>query len=289
MSADRCAAGHRPVRWPRYGQQVSATRAASPVGVRTRAAQRPSAMAALRRTRPPWCPAAGRVDRWADTPTMTVPARRMWGAVGVRPPRPPRRWGRTATEPAADTRTVPPPPSVVAVRVPDTRRQPAATRHRMRRDVTATGTCRRGAAAGRMEPTLVGAAEPDGQAAAELAADVGHRRAGERAGLLEAEVVDLQPGDLAVSPAADDRLGDLLRVDAKLRPGVLGPGAQLHRQVSQEDQLTWLAFWVAGEQLIDQAAGRLGNPRMQHRGRPNDQDRAGLGSACGSRGRSRPR
>src|SRR5215211_4043849 len=78
------------------------------------------------------------------------------------------------------------------------------------------------AAAGRMQPTLVGATEPGGQAAAELAADIGHRWPGERAGLLKAQVVDLQPGDLAVTPAADDRLGDLLRVDADRRPSVLG-------------------------------------------------------------------
>jgi hypothetical protein len=65
----------------------------------------------------------------------------------------------------------------------------------------------RSAAASRMQPAPVGASEPHGQAAAELAADVGHRRAGERLDLLEAEVVDLQPGDLVVLPAAHDRLG----------------------------------------------------------------------------------
>jgi hypothetical protein len=72
----------------------------------------------------------------------------------------------------------------------------------------------------------VDANESGGQAAAELAADIGHRRPGKRAGLLEAEVVNLQPGHLAVLPAADDRLGDLVGVDADLGPGVLGPGAQ---------------------------------------------------------------
>jgi hypothetical protein len=46
---------------------------------------------------------AGRVDRWADTPTVTVPAGRTCDAVGVRPPWPPRCWGRTAAEPATDT------------------------------------------------------------------------------------------------------------------------------------------------------------------------------------------
>jgi hypothetical protein len=66
------------------------------------------------------------------------------------------------------------------------------------------------------------ATKPGGQAAAELAADIGHRRPGERAGLLEAEVVELQSGHFAVAPAADDRLGDLVGVDADLGPGVLG-------------------------------------------------------------------
>ena len=62
-----------------------------------------------------------------------------------------------------------------------------------------------------MQPTLLGTAEPDGEATAELAADMGHGRPDEGPGLLEAQVVDLQPGDLAVPPAADDHLGDLLR------------------------------------------------------------------------------
>jgi hypothetical protein len=39
---------------------------------------------------------------------------------------------------------------------------------------------------------------------------------------------------------------------------------------------------VAGEQLVDQAAGRLGDPRVQQRGRGEDQDGAGLGFAGGS-------
>jgi len=39
---------------------------------------------------------------------------------------------------------------------------------------------------------------------------------------------------------------------------------------------------VAGEQLVDQAAGRLGDPRAQQRGRGDDHDGAGLGFAGGS-------
>jgi hypothetical protein len=39
----------------------------------------------------------------------------------------------------------------------------------------------------------------------------------------------------------------------------VGPGAQLPGQVGDEYQLTGFAFGVAGEQLVDQVAGRLGN------------------------------
>jgi hypothetical protein len=60
------------------------------------------------------------------------------------------------------------------------------------------------------------ATKPGSQPAAELAADIGHRRPGERAGLLKVEVVDLEPADLAVLPAADDRQGDLVRIHAEL-------------------------------------------------------------------------
>ena len=128
-----------------------------------------------------------------------------------------------------------------------------------------------------MQTAPMDATKPGGQAAAELAADVGHRRSGERAGLLEAEVVDLQPGDLAVLPAADDRLGDLVGVDADLGSGVLGPGAQLTGEVGDKHQLTGLPLGVAGEQLVDQAAGWLGTTRVQQRGRGDDQDGAGFG------------
>jgi hypothetical protein len=38
---------------------------------------------------------------------------------------------------------------------------------------------------------------------------------------------------------------------------------------------------VAGEQLIDRAASRLGNTRVQQRGRGDDQDGVGLGLTSG--------
>jgi hypothetical protein len=87
------------------------------------------------------------------------------------------------------------------------------------------------AATGGMQPAPVDATQPGGQAATKLAADIGHRRSGERASLLEAEVVNLEPGDLPGVPAANDRLGDLVGVDAELGPGVVGPGTQLQHEV----------------------------------------------------------
>ena len=95
-----------------------------------------------------------------------------------------------------------------------------------------------------MQPAPVDATQPGGQAAAELAADIGHGGPGERAGLLEAEVVELEPGQLAVVPSADDRLGDLVGVDADLGPGVLGPGAQLTGQVRHNTSSpAWRSGW----------------------------------------------
>jgi hypothetical protein len=103
------------------------------------------------------------------------------------------------------------------------------------------------AAAGGMQPAPMDATKPGGQAAAELAADIGHRRPDERAGLLKAEVVDLEPADFAVLPAADHRQGDLVRIHAELSPAVLGPGAQLLGKIGHKHQLCGFAFRVASE------------------------------------------
>src|SRR5215218_2885461 len=134
------------------------------------------------------------------------------------------------------------------------------------------------AAAGGVQPATVDASDPGGQAAAEIC----HRWPGERAGLLEAQVVELQSGNFAVLPAADDRLGDLVRIHAEFGPGVLGPSAQLTGQVGHKYQLASLPFGVAGDQRIHQASLGLGNSRMQQGGRGDDQDGAGLGFASGS-------
>lgn len=48
------------------------------------------------------------------------------------------------------------------------------------------------------DATSAGGRERGGQTVPEQAADIGHRRPGERTGFLEAEVVELHPGHLAV-------------------------------------------------------------------------------------------
>jgi hypothetical protein len=77
------------------------------------------------------------------------------------------------------------------------------------------------AAAGGMPPAPVSASQPSAQAAAELAADGGHRRAGERAGLLKAEVVALpgkRPGTGCLG-----RRNDQLVMLAVIPPGATQP------------------------------------------------------------------
>jgi hypothetical protein len=138
------------------------------------------------------------------------------GMVGVRPALANPAAVRNRRGPAADTSAV----ASAMPPVPDTRGHVAIRRPSAGAGVTET----RRRVGGRWwgVASAGGTSKPGGQAAAELAADVGHRRPGERLGLLEAEVIDLQPGCLAVPPAADDRLGDLVGVDADLGPGVLG-------------------------------------------------------------------
>jgi hypothetical protein len=137
------------------------------------------------------------------------------------------------------------------------------------------------ATAGGMQPAPVDVSDPGGQAAMEQAADIGHRHSDERAGLLEAEVVrvaarsDRQPASTG-SPRGRPRRGP-----GRAWPRCGGARRAAPGQVGHEHQLTGLAFGVAGEQRIDQAAGRLGNPRVQQRGRADDQDGAGLQLASG--------
>jgi hypothetical protein len=113
------------------------------------------------------------------------------GLVGVRPAWAAGPCGTGAVRP----QTLPDTSAVAlhhAVQVPDTcgRTAPSGVRPAVRwLGEPVAGTT----AAGGMQPAPVDATKPGGQAAAELAADRGHRRPGERAGLLEGEVVDLRP------------------------------------------------------------------------------------------------
>jgi hypothetical protein len=204
--------------------------------------------------------------------------------VGVRPPWPPSRPCRNRSGPAADPvehfrcgRPVCRPGSGHADR-PQPR--PVCARRVRWLGEPVAGV----AAAGAMQPAPVDMNNPGGQAAAELAADMGHRRPGKRAGLLEAEVLDLQPGHLAVGPAADDRLGDLVGVDTELGPGVVGPGAQLNGQVGQEDQLIGFSFGVAGEQRVDRMPGGWGTGGWSRAAGATTRTVPASGFAGGSRG-----
>jgi hypothetical protein len=80
-----------------------------------------------------------------------------------------------------------------------------------------------------------------------------------------------EPFEVAGAPCGDDRAGDRLRVDADRGPGAVGPGAQLHRQVGQEDQLVGCPIGVAGHKLIQHAAVRLRHGGLQQRGRGDHQ------------------
>jgi hypothetical protein len=141
-------------------------------------------------------------------------------------------------------------------------RQPAAARRGQRPGVTATGTGHRAAAAGRMQPTPVGAAEPDGQAAAELATDGGHRRPGKRAGLLEAQVVDLQPLAAGAGRGSSRRPGRA-PASRRARWGPAGPlpppaflaNARGVRLPGPTRTLTVLLFWFLGSAVSPYEVG----------------------------------
>jgi hypothetical protein len=68
----------------------------------------------------------------------------------------------------------------------------------------------------------------------------------------------------------------------------LGPGAQLTGEVGHEYEFAGLVFGVAGEQLVDKGPVRLGNSRVQQRGRATTRTVPASGSPAGPGG-SRPR
>jgi hypothetical protein len=115
--------------------------------------------------------------------------------VSVLPPWPPQPPVRNKSGPAADTAGH----SAVAVRdavwfrTPRTECRARCPQRCGRLQESVVGL----AATGGMQPAPVDASDPGGQAAAELAADISHGWPGERARLFEAQVVDLQPSDLA--------------------------------------------------------------------------------------------
>jgi len=65
--------------------------------------------------------------------------------------------------------------------------------------------------------------------------------------------------------------GDPGEVDPARRPPPARPGAQRHGQIGGKDQLAGLPVRVAGDQLVQQAPGGLGDTRMQQRPRHHHQ------------------
>ena len=136
-----------------------------------------------------------------------------------------------------------------------------------------------------MQPAPVHASDPGGQTAAELLADIGHRRPGKTAGLLEAEVVELQP---VTSPSCQQPMTAWATCSGStpsLAQVSVGQ-AQLTGGVGHEHQLTGLM--LAGER-VDQAAGRLGIRGCSSVAEATIRMVPASGSPAGPGGSSRPR
>ena len=115
--------------------------------------------------------------------------------------------------------------------------------------------------------------------AAEGAADIGHRRPGEQAGLLEAEVVRLQPSDLTDYASTGRMWSGSTPI---LAQESVGEARSSPVRSATNTSSPALSLRVADEQLVDQAAGRLRDPRVQQGVRGDDHRAAGLGLAGGS-------
>src|SRR6266545_497909 len=139
------------------------------------------------------------------------------------------------------------------------------------------------AAAGRMQPAQILAADLTSQPGAELLTHVGHRGPGQRPGLLDAHPAKLQALDVAGAPAVHHSQQGGLGADAKRGPGLLWPGAQFDGEVGQEHQLPRCPVGVAGDQLVQHLAVRLGDLVIQEGGGGDHQHAAGLGCDLGQR------
>jgi hypothetical protein len=108
-------------------------------------------------------------------------------------------------------------------------------------------------------------------------------QAAERAGLLHAHPAKLQAPDVAGAPAVHHRQQGSLRADAHRGPGLLWPGPQLHGEVGQEHQVLRRPVGVAGHQVVQHPAVRLGDLAVEQGCRGDHQHAAGLGRDLGER------
>jgi hypothetical protein len=88
-----------------------------------------------------------------------------------------------------------------------------------------------------------------------------------------------RPQQVTALPPGHHCAGGRLRVDSHLDPGVGRPGAQLYGEVGEEHQLAGCPVGVAGQQLVQHGAVRLGDSRVQQGGRRQHQHAGWLGLA----------
>jgi hypothetical protein len=103
------------------------------------------------------------------------------------------------------------------------------------------------------------------------------------AGLLGAHPAKLQTLDVAGTPAVHHAEQGGLGTDADGGPGLLWPGPQLDGEVGQEHQLLWCPLGVAGQQVVQHPAVRLGDLAVQQGGGGDHQHTTGLGRSLGQR------
>src|SRR6266511_3880986 len=123
------------------------------------------------------------------------------------------------------------------------------------------------AAAGRVQPAQMLAADLPTEPVAELLPDVGHRGPGERAGLLGAQPAELQALDVPAAPAVHHGQQGGVGAGADRGPGLLWPGAQLGGEVGQEHQVPRRPVGMAGHQVVQHLAVWLGDLLVQQGGR----------------------
>jgi hypothetical protein len=117
-------------------------------------------------------------------------------------------------------------------------------------------------AAGLVPPPLVRAGELALQPVAGLGAHVGHGRPLHGQGLLGGQPTKLEARQVAALPAADDRTGGRLRVDADPGPGVGGTGALVAPAGGSSSQTASMS-WLASTTRSGSSASRITSVRSR--------------------------